>query len=120
MYHLKKTTNQTKTNRADVLAQWVKVLVEGELHHFSSDLNIHALAWAPRPILTCVWKVLCCWRENFMVRSGSPGKCMSRPRSHRGPFGQVLSGSGVPGPGRIVIITRVAWGETGRMFLPAS
>lgn len=33
---------------------------------------------------------------------------MSRPRSHCGPFGQVLSGSRVPGPGRIIVITRVA------------
>lgn len=33
---------------------------------------------------------------------------MSGPHRHGGPFGQVLSGIGVPGPGRIIAITRVA------------
>lgn len=43
IYHLKR---QNKT--ADAMAQWVKVLANGELHHFSSDLITHALAYAPR------------------------------------------------------------------------
>lgn len=42
---------------------------------------------------------------------------MSRPRSHCSPFGQVFSRSGVPGPGRIIIVTCVPWGETGNLCL---
>lgn len=33
---------------------------------------------------------------------------MSGPHRHCRPFGQVLSGTGVPGPGRIIAITGVA------------
>lgn len=42
---------------------------------------------------------------------------MSRLCGHCGPFGQVLFRSGVPGPGRVIVIPCVAWGETGSLCL---
>lgn len=68
--------------------------------------------------LTCVWKTPCRRGGGPWALGDGPGERVSRYPCSGDPLGQVLSRGGIPGPGGIIILIRIALGESGAWVEP--